>query len=108
MHRQFLVDGVLTIPVTELPQAFHDELHAQAEAMWEKGASPGNNIYPQLGMLRDVLEGPTVAGALTSLLGPGFAMHNHRHMVGAPAAPLSRHPRAPTTPPSQHMCRSSH
>ena len=78
--REFVTRGVLTLPVSELPDAFHAAIHAEAERMFDKGIGMGNDIYPGISGLKDVLESPTVSGALTSLLGKGYALHPHRHM----------------------------
>jgi hypothetical protein len=78
--REFVAAGVLMLPVDELPPSFHSELHARAQVMHEKGLAMGDNIYPGLAELRDVMDGPTVRGALQSVLGDGFVWHSHRHM----------------------------
>ena len=78
--REFIVRGVLTLPVSDLSPEFHRELHAESERMFDKGIALGNDIFPGIAGLKDVMESRTVRGALTSLLGEGFAMHPHRHM----------------------------
>ncbi len=84
--RGFITDGYVHVQ-TELP----DKLHGR---IWEKTASafagadsldaswrvnPLNNILPQVSEIQQVLDAPQVRGALTSLLGPGYIMHPHRH-----------------------------
>ena len=78
--REFIVRGVLTLPVSDLSPEFHRELHAESERMFDKGIALGNDIFPGIAGLKDVMESRTVRGALTSLLGEGYAMHPHRHM----------------------------
>lgn len=78
--REFITRGVLTLPVSELSDDFHAEIHSEAERMFSKGIALGNDIFPAISGLKDVLESPTVSGALTSLLGPRYALHPHRHM----------------------------
>ena len=78
--REFIVRGVLTLPVGDLSPEFHRELHAESERMFDKGIALGNDIFPGIAGLKDVMESRTVRGALTSLLGEGYAMHPHRHM----------------------------
>ena len=78
--REFIARGVLTLPVSELSPEFHADLHSEAERMFSKGISLGNDIFPGIAGLKDVLESPTISGGLTSLLGPGYALHPHRHM----------------------------
>jgi len=82
--RQFVSDGWLALPVDEMPD-LHAELHAAAQKMWEmngeaNGGSVGNNVYPALPQLQTVFDGPTVNGALTSLLGADYRMEAHRFM----------------------------
>ncbi len=84
--RRFITDGHVHVQ-TELPEALH-------ERIWEKTASafdgadsldaswrvnPLNNILPQVAEIQQILDAPQVRGALTSLLGPGYIMHPHRH-----------------------------
>ena len=62
--RQFVSDGWLALPVTEMPD-LHAELHASAQKMWEmngeeNGGSVGNNVYPAIPQLKTVFDGPTV------------------------------------------------
>jgi hypothetical protein len=78
--RTFITRGVLTLPVSELSDEFHASIHAEAERMFSKGMSLGNDIYPGISGLQDVLQSATVSGALTSLLGKDYALHPHRHM----------------------------
>ncbi|MCZ7648645.1 MAG: HEAT repeat domain-containing protein [Planctomycetota bacterium] len=78
--QQFLVNGFLVLN-DELPQSFHDTLRRQCAAVAERrGGNPGNNILPHVPALQAVFESPAIKGALTSILGPRFCMHPHRHM----------------------------
>ena len=76
--REFIVNGVLTLPVADVSQDVHDRIHADAERLFNKKISLGNNIYPGLAGLEDVMESATVRGALTSLLGADYTLHPHR------------------------------
>eukprot|EP01044_Picomonas_judraskeda_P013905 COSAG03_NODE_2155_length_3069_cov_7.379461_3_plen_209_part_00 len=76
--REFIVNGILTLPVADVSQGVHDRIHAEAERLFDKKISLGNNIFPGLAGLEDVMESPTVHGALTSLLGQDYALHPHR------------------------------
>lgn len=78
--REFITRGVLTLPVSDLSPDFHAKIHSEAERMFSKGISLGNDILPGVAGLQEVLDSPTVSGGLTSLLGPGYALHPHRHM----------------------------
>ena len=76
--REFIVNGVLTLPVADVAQDVHDRIHAEAERLFDKNISLGNDIYPGLAGLDVVMESATVDGALTSLLGRDYALHPHR------------------------------
>ena len=105
---EFLAQGYLSLPVDDVvsiklscrvvllvlltccpaaPQApsVHRELHANAERAWQKsggdgGAGLGNNIWPALPQLGDVLRSSVVHGFVHSILGEGYTMNAHRHM----------------------------
>ena len=47
--------------------------------MLAKEGNPGDDILPQVPEIQQVFEAPAVRGALTSLLGPDYAIHPHRH-----------------------------
>ena len=69
---------------SQLP-AVHRQLHANAERAWQNsggdgGAGLGNNIWPALPQLGDVLRSSVVHGFLHSILGEGYTMNAHRHM----------------------------
>ena len=47
--------------------------------MYTEEGNPGNNLLPRIRELRKVFDHPVVTGALTSVLGPNYMMHAHRH-----------------------------
>jgi hypothetical protein len=59
-------------------------VHAEASRLFARnqsgGAGLGNNIYPAIPQLGQVMAGPTVRGALTSICGPDYSMNAHRYM----------------------------
>ena len=72
--RTFIGAGWLALAAPELPESFHEAIHSRAEATFGPGRKAGVTnvavgITPELQLL---LRSPTVAGALTSLLGQGF------------------------------------
>ena len=74
--RRFIAAGFLALAVPELPPSFHAAIHSRAERVFGRGGQGGEaltnvavKITPEL---QQLLETPTVAGALVSLLGPGF------------------------------------
>jgi hypothetical protein len=82
---QFVRDGFLHLPLDEFDDAFHAELHSQSERLYELsggkgGAALGNNIYPALGGLGDVMQSRAIRGALESVCGPLFSTSAHRFM----------------------------
>ncbi|WP_246067457.1 phytanoyl-CoA dioxygenase family protein, partial [Paenibacillus koleovorans] len=76
--RQFIVQGFLILK-TDFPKSFHDRLTAQLSEVYRVEGNPGNNLLPRVRELQDVFDHPVVTGALTSVLGPGYMMHAHRH-----------------------------
>ena len=84
---RFVADGCLTVRTT-LPADFHSDLYRRIDEVFEKEGNPGNNLLPRLPGIRRVFDDPAVAGALESLLGPGYVMNPHRHChLNPPGAP---------------------
>lgn len=80
----FLRDGYLTVDA-DLPADFHAGLLDQISALFTTEGNPGNDILPRVPQLHKVLAHPRVHGALTSLLGPDYLLHPHRHCHLNPA-----------------------
>lgn len=107
--RGFIVDGYVQVR-THLPAAVHEAIFDRSESVFqdardrksEFGRNPQNNIVPMIPELRQVLEAPEVTGALTSILGPGYLLHPHRHChPNYPAAPEQEKEEGNgTTPPA--------
>ena len=76
--RDYITDGYLVLD-TSLPAALHEEIYRRTSEVMEKEGNPGNNILPRVPQLRQVFEDPALRGALTSVLGPDYIMHSHRH-----------------------------
>jgi hypothetical protein len=81
----FIGTGFLSLPVDDVDPEVHKTLHATAEQKWaqsgeDNGAGLGNNIWPAVPQLGDVLRSAVVHGGLQSILGEGYTMNAHRHM----------------------------
>ncbi|QJD82081.1 HEAT repeat domain-containing protein [Cohnella herbarum] len=76
--KAFIVDGVLLLK-TDFSPEFHARLLEKLDTVHEEEGNPGNNILPRIRELRKVFEHPVITGALTSVLGPNYLMHTHRH-----------------------------
>ena len=76
--RQFVRDGYVTVQ-TGLPRAFHEDVRRRLQEVFDEEGNPGNNILPRVPELQRVVDDPAVRGALTSILGPTFVAHPHRH-----------------------------
>ena len=81
----FLGTGLISLPVDDVPPMVHQTLHETAERTWtqsngDNGAGLGNNIWPAVPQLGDVLRSAVVHGGLQSILGDGYVMNAHRHM----------------------------
>lgn len=76
--RQFIVQGYLLLK-TDFSRHFHEQLVEQLSEVYAKEGNPGNNLLPRIPQLQHVFEHPVVKGALTSVLGPDYLMHAHRH-----------------------------
>ena len=76
--QEFIINGFVTVKADFSP-AFHESVRTQAEAIFSTEGNPSNDILPKISELADLFSNPAVTGALTSILGPGYAMHPHRH-----------------------------
>ncbi len=76
--QDFIVNGYIMVKPA-LPPDFHRSIFQQLSEMMEKEGNPGNNLLPKVPDLQKIFDDPTVDGALTSILGPNYAMHQHRH-----------------------------
>jgi hypothetical protein len=115
--RQFIATGYLSLPVKDLPQSFHNLIHAKGQEVHEHGTvdggsigthQPGNLIFPLIPELGGVMRSGTVKGALDSLLGTGWAMAAHRHMhtnIPAGGADQQFHKDSQRDKPSLHRAR---
>lgn len=93
--RQFIATGYLSLPVDDTAPSVHRLIHAKGQEINEHGTvdgnpigthQPGNDIFPVIPELGDIMCGGTVKGALNSLVGAGWSMAAHRHMHGNIAA----------------------
>ena len=75
--QSFIADGY-TVVKTDLPADFHQSIYRQIETLLATEGNPGNNLLPRIPDLQQVFDQPQVAGALTSILGPGYYLHPHR------------------------------
>ncbi|PYI53332.1 HEAT repeat domain-containing protein [Paenibacillus flagellatus] len=76
--RQFLTEGYVLLK-TDFPESFHRRLVEQLSDVYRTEGNPGNNLLPRVRELQKVFDHPVVKGALTSVLGPDYSMHAHRH-----------------------------
>jgi hypothetical protein len=81
----FVRDGFLMLQLDELDDEFHAKLHKDSERLYDMsggkgGAALGNNIYPALEGLGDVMQTGAVRGALESVCGPLYSTSAHRFM----------------------------
>ncbi len=76
--RKFITEGFLILQ-TDFSESFHRRLTEQLNEVYEKEGNPGNNLLPRIRELQKVFDHPVVTGALTSVLGPNYMLHAHRH-----------------------------
>lgn len=81
--RDFLVQGY-HLTDSELPAKYHADVCAHLESLFQRRGNPGNEVLEEVPDLERVWNAPTVTGALTSILGPDYTMHPHRHCHASP------------------------
>lgn len=79
--RQFVTHGFVAFKST-LPRDVHDTIFNKFEAFYSANGHIGNNILPSLPELQLVYDDPVLRGALSSVLGRGYVMHQHRYIHG--------------------------
>ncbi|MDQ6419745.1 HEAT repeat domain-containing protein [Paenibacillus sp. LHD-117] len=75
---QFITKGYLVLH-NELPGQLHQGIMNQIHHVMHNEGNPGNNILPRVPDIQQVFDTPVVKGALSSVLGPDYYMHPHRH-----------------------------
>ncbi|NBD23936.1 HEAT repeat domain-containing protein [Paenibacillus glycinis] len=75
----FIVNGYLVLQ-NDLPKELHRGVMRQIDYALQNEGNPGNNILPRVPDIGKFFDTPVVKGALTSVLGPDYYMHPHRHM----------------------------
>ena len=76
--QRFIVEGYMKLQ-SDLPREYHARMWDELEPLDETGPRGHNNLLPCVPELRAMLEEPRVVGALTSILGPDYYLHFHRH-----------------------------
>ncbi len=76
--RNFIVNGYVVVKA-DFPAGFHETIYQKTKTAFEKEGNPGNNLLPRIPEIQEVFNHPAVRGALTSVLGPDYIMHSHRH-----------------------------
>ena len=76
--QDFIVNGYVTVK-TDLPASFHEYIYNQLNSVVEEEGNPGNNVLPRIPEIQQVFDQPVIRGAFTSILGPDYIMHPHRH-----------------------------
>lgn len=74
--RRFIVGGFLVRQVDELDPGFHQELYHRARER-RPSSLLSDEVDACMPEIHAVLNGPTVCGALQSILGPGYIRHPH-------------------------------
>ncbi|MFD0960795.1 HEAT repeat domain-containing protein [Paenibacillus chungangensis] len=75
---QFITQGYLVLR-NDLPDQLHEKVMNQIHFSLMEEGNPGNNILPRVPDIQKFFETPIVKGALTSILGPEYYLHPHRH-----------------------------
>ncbi|MEV5029309.1 HEAT repeat domain-containing protein [Paenibacillus sp. LPE1-1-1.1] len=76
--RKFITEGFLILK-TDFPESFHQSMTAELKKVYDEEGNPGNNLLPRIREIQQVFDSPVIQGALTSVLGPNYMLHAHRH-----------------------------
>lgn len=76
--RHFISHGYLVLK-TDFSADFHAAMSRRIQEVMTKEGNPGNNILPRVPEVQEVFRHPVIRGALTSVVGPNYILHPHRH-----------------------------
>lgn len=76
--RTFVTEGFIILQ-TDFPAAFHEAMTSELHRVYTEEGNPGNNLLPRIREIQQVFDHPVITGALTSVLGPNYMLHAHRH-----------------------------
>eukprot|EP00927_Polykrikos_kofoidii_P077909 TRINITY_DN74795_c0_g1_i1.p1 TRINITY_DN74795_c0_g1~~TRINITY_DN74795_c0_g1_i1.p1 ORF type:complete len:648 (-),score=74.86 TRINITY_DN74795_c0_g1_i1:225-2123(-) len=76
--RTFAIDGcfLMRLPESEVPAKMHEAIYRRADELLPEEL--GNNIFPELAELENVLQAPSLVAALEAILGQGYRLSAHR------------------------------
>jgi hypothetical protein len=77
--RRFITDGYLLLNA-DLPATVHEVIYRKLQQVLNEGGNPGNNVLPAVPEMQQILDSPTVRGALAGVLGPNYVLHPHRYV----------------------------
>lgn len=75
---RFITDGYLVLDSGVLEDV-NQAIYKRLQYVLHEEGNPGNNILPAVPELQNVLDSPTVRGALESILGQNYILHPHRY-----------------------------
>ncbi len=86
-YAQYFSDGILVIQPESLDEAIHDHLYRSAQqiyALVEDSRSNtahldiiGDGLHARIPEIDRLIAGPSVSGALSSMLGDSYVIHSH-------------------------------
>ena len=76
--KQFIERGYVVIK-PDIPRSLHESIYENVDNVVTVDGNPGNNLLARVPEIQEVINHPSVIGALRSVLGPDYMMHPHRH-----------------------------
>ena len=86
----FLTEGYLVLQPSDMNDGDHDDLYRAGQALYDKAAASdsetphldilGDHLLEEIPKISRMLEDPVVTGAITSILGEGYALHPHNFL----------------------------
>ena len=78
-HLQSYIQNGYIILKSSRPAELHQQIFDKMETIFEKEGNPGNNMVPRIPEIQEIFTDPVIHGALTSINGPNYYAHPHRH-----------------------------
>ena len=76
--KQFIANGYVIVK-PNVSTSLHKTIYQKLDMVVAKEGNPGNNLLPRVPEIQEVFDNPVVRGAFTSVIGPNYIMHPHRH-----------------------------
>ncbi len=81
--QDFIREGYIILK-PKMPASYHRSIYQKIDKFIADNGNPRNNLLPAIPELMELFDHPVVDGAMSSILGPDYFLHFHRHVHDRP------------------------